>query len=116
MELVNATIKLEVDHFNKHSQIHIAQLCHELKIIELYDARGAQIKGKLHWLKIGGKVSKESFRNFNHLINQPNLNLSNIMELDTLQCMISLIFLCDTIPKFSLPKFEQQKDMRPFSS
>jgi len=42
-------------------QSHIAQLKHKLKLMELYETNGAQIKAQLNWLKIGDKVTKEFF-------------------------------------------------------
>lgn len=48
--------------FDTFLQIHVAKIHYELKIIEMYEAKGAHIQYRLHWLKIGDRVSKEFFQ------------------------------------------------------
>lgn len=62
VELARAIIELEASPFNLELQFHVAYIHHELKLVELYEMKGAQLKAHLHWIQIGDQVTKDLFQ------------------------------------------------------
>lgn len=63
-ELTSTSIKLEIDQFNNSSQMHVAQIQHQVGLYELYEAKRDQLKSQVHWLDFGDRVTKKSSTNF----------------------------------------------------
>lgn len=59
--LCAATKYLALNPFDSTLQLHLAQLRHQKQVADSHSTRGAQIKARLHWLKVGDRASKESF-------------------------------------------------------
>lgn len=64
VELTQAIVELKASPFNLELQSHVAHIHHELKLVELYEAKEAQLKAHLHWLQIGDRVTKDLFQKF----------------------------------------------------
>lgn len=56
------TSKLELSPFNPDLQTHMVKIQHELRLVDLYEAKGAQLKDLMHWLKVGDRISKDFFK------------------------------------------------------
>lgn len=53
---------MDFNPFSDHLQSPIVKIKHELKLVDLYEAKGAYSKAHLYWLKIGETVTKEFFQ------------------------------------------------------
>lgn len=62
IELARASQNLEANPFNESTQAFGATLHHEIKKVDLYEAKDAQIQAHLNYLKVGDRVSKEFFK------------------------------------------------------
>ena len=61
-ELSKAYLRLEASPFNSIAQSQVSSIRHELKKVDLYEAKGAQLRARMHWLKVGDRVTKEFFQ------------------------------------------------------
>lgn len=61
-KLASVSKFLEAHPFSPLAQAQVATLCHEIRKANLYEAKGAQLKVRLKWLKVGDRVSKEFFK------------------------------------------------------
>lgn len=60
--LCAATEALALNPFDSTLQLRLAQLCHQKQVVDSHSDKGAQIKARLHWLKVGDRASEEFFR------------------------------------------------------
>lgn len=59
--LCAATKDLALNPYDSNLQLRLAQLHNQKQVADSHSARGAQIKARLHWLKVGDRASKEFF-------------------------------------------------------
>lgn len=62
LALKKASEALTFNPFDVDLQVNLSKLHHDKQIADNYTAHGAQIKARLHWLKVGDKASKELFQ------------------------------------------------------
>lgn len=53
---------VEINPFNLVVQAHAAKLRQKVQKVDLYEAKGAQLKTRLSWLKVVDRVFKEFFK------------------------------------------------------
>ena len=102
-EFARASFSLEVDPFNITLQANVAALRHEIRKAKVYAAKGAQLKSRLKWLKVGDRVSKELFKRLRPPCILPNFKLYIMMVTESPISLILFKLLFSIMRRFLLP-------------